>query len=90
MENPITRVRLSQTNASNAKKRKPNNRKRIPIIGISITDGSIIKFDYMTRAENSGFLQSSISKCCKDKRPTHKGYKWMYLSDYEKQSKSSN
>lgn len=33
---------------------------------------------------NNGFNSSAVCACSKGKRRTHKGYKWMKLSDYEK------
>ena len=32
-----------------------------------------------------GYDRSNITKCCKGKRKTAYGYKWMYLSDYNKE-----
>lgn len=44
----------------------------------------IIKiYQNSTIAEKDGFLQQSISKCCRGKMHSHKGLQWMYLSDYE-------
>lgn len=38
-----------------------------------------------------GYNQGHISAVCLGKRKYHKGYKWMYLSDYEAQfDKSKN
>ena len=38
-----------------------------------------------TEAERqSGFDNGNVSKCCNGKRKTHKGWCWMFLSDYEK------
>lgn len=47
--------------------------------------------DAIKNAECDGFLHQSISKCCLNQMNKHKGYKWMYLSDYEAQfNKSKN
>ena len=41
--------------------------------------------DTATVAERiMGFSHSKINECCRGKRKSHKGYKWMYLEDYEK------
>lgn len=55
----------------------------IPIVQLSL-DGELVKvYDSARAAERKGFAGSKISLCCRGKRKTHKGYKWMYLSDYE-------
>lgn len=30
-----------------------------------------------------GFQHSAVCRVCKGTKPQYKGYKWMYLSDYE-------
>jgi hypothetical protein len=79
--NPITKAFMSNA----AKKRCSEHRtRRKAIVGISIQDPSIVKhYMYMSHAERDGFNASVISKCCSGKLKHHKGYKWMYLSDYE-------
>lgn len=44
----------------------------------------IRSYKSMSAAEKDGFRASLISSVCTGKNKTHKGYKWMYLSDYEK------
>ena len=42
-------------------------------------------------AKRKGYILSSVLECCKSKLKHHKGYKWMFLSDYEAQfNKSKN
>jgi len=58
---------------------------RIPIIQLSI-DGEFIK-EWNSSSEASKILNinaSAITKCCKGKQLTCKGYKWIYKSEYEK------
>ena len=38
----------------------------------------------MAHAELEGFSHSAIHRVACHKRKSHGGYKWMYLSDYEK------
>lgn len=46
-------------------------------------DGTIVKiWDSMIQAEQDGFDNGHISKCCKGQRKTHKGFKWEY-ADFE-------
>lgn len=68
---------------------RPTNQD-IPVVAISLEDNSILEFDRIRATKDSGFQPSNVSRCCKGKTSQYKGYKWMYLSDYEKQSKSSN
>lgn len=44
----------------------------------------IHSYKSMSDAEKDGFRISLISSVCTGKNKTHKGYKWMYLSDYKK------
>lgn len=37
-----------------------------------------------------GFCQSAISACCSGKQKWHKGFKWMFKSDYEKMLAENN
>jgi len=58
---------------------------RIPIIQLSIDDEYIKEWD--SSSEVSKILNinaSAITKCCKGKQLTCKGYKWIYKSEYEK------
>ena len=85
MNNPITRKRLS-----NSKTGKLNTKKSMPVVRIS-NDGMIETFPSVMEAYRNGYNHSSILKCCKHKMHTHKGCKWMFLSDYENlTSKSKN
>lgn len=53
---------------------------------VQLKDGKIIKI-YRTMTdpekEEEKFCHSCIHKVCNGKALTHKGYQWMYLSDYE-------
>lgn len=85
MNNPITRKRLS-----NSKTGRLNTKKSIPVARIN-NDGMIETFPSVMEAYRNGYNHSSILKCCKHKMHTHKGCKWMFLSDYENlTSKSKN
>lgn len=56
---------------------------RIPIVQLSL-DGSFIKtYPSMAHTELDGFHHSAVCYVVQGKRKSHKGYKWMYLSDYE-------
>lgn len=56
-----------------------------PIVQLTL-DGKFIK-EWASSTEAAatlGFNHSNISACCNGERKTHKGFKWMHKSDYEK------
>ena len=56
------------------------------VVQIDPTTNKIVKmWESAREADRQGFDNRNISKCCNGKRKTHKGYKWMFLSDYKKQ-----
>lgn len=58
----------------------------IPIVQLTKNGEYIATYKSATQVKKElGFHNSHIIGCCKGKRKTHKGYKWMYLSDYKKQ-----
>ena len=62
----------------------------IAVVAISLEDNSVKIYSSMSEAEKEGFTKSAICRCCRGSRNKHKGYKWMYLIDYEKQNSISN
>lgn len=78
MNNPITRKKISS-----GLKGRPSP-KRIPVV--QIDKGELVNqyaSAYQTR--ESGFCPQCVTSCCLKHHKHHKGYQWMYLSDYEKQ-----
>ena len=63
-----------------------NNPNSKPVIQIDPNTNEIVNTYSGTSevARQTGFNQSAISSCCRGERKTHKGYKWMYLEDYNK------
>ena len=56
---------------------------RIPIVQLSINNNFIKEWDGSKYAQRlGGFDGSAIIKCCKGKYKQHKGYRWMYASEY--------
>ena len=49
------------------------------IIGISLTNKSILIFKSLKDAKTQGF-SSNLSKCLKKCQSSHKGYKWYYIN----------
>lgn len=82
-----TRNKRLKTSLSNAHKKGlyENTYKvgRNPIVGISLLDGTTIKFERSADLHEQGFERHLVSKCCRNLRKDYKGYKWMFLSDYE-------
>ena len=51
---------------------------------VQLRDGNIVKvYQRMMDAESDGFSHVGIIHVIKGKSKQHKGYQWMYLSDYE-------
>lgn len=77
MNNPVTRNRLSSS-----KKGKYNTPKSMPVV--QIMNGELINtFPSIMEATRHGFTHSSVLQCCRGKLHHHKGFEWMFLSDYE-------
>lgn len=57
---------------------------RKPIVQLSKNGDLIQIFPSMTDADLNGFKHSAIHRVIHNKLKTHRGFKWMYLSDYEK------
>lgn len=63
--------------------KKPKYGSRIPIIQLSINDEFIKEWSGALEVfEVLNFDPSSITKCCKGKQQSSKGYKWIYKSDF--------
>ena len=77
MNNPITKKRISQS-----KKGKYNNWRSKKVV--QLIDGKYINtFNSSCEAGRNGFTEGSVNACCRHKLKSHKGFQWMYLSDYE-------
>lgn len=62
-----------------------NNPNSKQVVQIDLNTNEVIKvWGSVNEAGRQGFSQGNISECCNGKRKTHKGFRWMYLSDYEK------
>lgn len=59
-------------------------RRSVPVYQINL-DGTIVRRHngMSDAARKFGFKTSEISSCCKDKKHTHAGFRWMYASEYE-------
>lgn len=60
-----------------------NGKNSIPIVQLSLNGHYIRSYKSSRDAQRiEGFNHSHIIKCCKGKYKTHKGYRFMYLSEY--------
>ena len=70
--------RMAKTISENAYQRR--GVVQLSLTGVFINSYSSIK----AAADTLGIQRASISVCCRKPNRTGKGFKWMYLSDYEK------
>ena len=74
--NPITSKKKSATRTG-----KECPKLFVPIVAID-EEKNVIHFKSFKEAEQYGFDKSNIHKVLKGEYNQHKGYRWMYLSDY--------
>ena len=55
----------------------------IKVVQLTLEDEFVRVWDSIGRTVEGGFCHKHVCSCCKKKRKTHKGFKWMYLSEYE-------
>ena len=66
-------------------RKSENNLNNKPVVQINPNTNEIKMWKSAKEAERQGgFCHSKISLCCNGKQKLHKGYKWMFLSDYNK------
>lgn len=65
----------SYNNSYGSKNNK--NKKRVAKLNLN---GDILKiYDYLSLVELDGYNLKNVSRVCRNKSKTHKGYKWMYI-----------
>lgn len=75
--NPIT-----IENSRHARLGNPIPKLQKPIV--QLLNGSLIRiFPSIKSTTEIGFNKNQISLCCNNLRKSHKGFQWMFLSDYE-------
>lgn len=72
-------------------KRKISENMSKPVVQIDPTTNKIVKVWESAKEAGGqgGFTPSAITACCRGERKTHKGYKWMFLSDYKNSSEQN-
>lgn len=51
-------------------------------------EGDQICFDTVRGVKVGGFDPTAVIKCCKGKQKSHKGYKWIYSIEADKESET--
>lgn len=83
VHNPLTRIHAKENFVPLFNEL---NGRSIPIVRISLCNNENTKtYPSQCEAKREGYNQGAISACCRGKLKSYKGYKWMYLSDYEAQ-----
>lgn len=77
MMNPLTRPIVKLINKG---RKRPYAHH--PVVAIK-NDVIVYRFDKLMDCEKFGFNYTIVSTICAGRRKTHKGFKFMYLSDYE-------
>lgn len=87
MNNELTKQHLSEANQKRIRqKRQSWNCKPV----VQLKNGIIINtYSSIVEASDNGFNYSCIQKCLSGKQGKHKGFTWMYLSDYQELSPES-
>lgn len=77
--------RMAKTLKSRKRSQETIEKMSIPIVQLTKTGDYIATYQGARHiGRDLGFHQSNITQCCKGKLKTANGYKWMYLSDYQK------
>ena len=74
--NPLSKIHYSES------RKGENHPNAIPVVQLTLDEELVEVYGASMDAEKNGFNNSKINMCCKYKRKTHGGYKWMYLHQY--------
>lgn len=77
MQNPLT---ISYVKTLNIKRDHSNQFK--PVVALK---GNVLiqKYNSLTETEKDGFVGHQVYLACSGRTKSHRGFQWMYLSDYE-------
>ena len=76
------RASISLSKTLSDGRRKQNNPHSKSVIGFKINGCDIKYYKCINECEKDGFHHADISKCCKGKLKTSKGYKWYYADEF--------
>ena len=89
----MSESRKGEKNPNYGKQLSEEHKRKLskPVVQIDPTTNKIVKMWESAREADrqGGFDFKNISQCCNGKRKTHKGYKWMFLSDYKNSSEQN-
>ena len=60
-----------------------NNSHNESVVQLSLDNCFIRQYPSMKSTKDVGFNPNCVSNCCRKTQLQHKGFRWMYLSDYE-------
>lgn len=78
MRNPLTISHISKLSSQ-----KKHTKQYKGVVRISIADGATKTYESLCSTSRGGFSPHCVYTVCSGRKKTHKGYKWMYLADYE-------
>ena len=55
---------------------------RKSVVQLTLDNNFVNEYDNIIKLDNLGFHNSAIVMCCKGRRKSHKGFKWVYTDDY--------
>lgn len=79
MKNPLTIKHISVLSS-----KIKHQSQYTKVVRISMIDNTIKHYQSLSSTKDDGFTPHSVYLACSGRIKTHKGHKWMYLSDYEK------
>ena len=56
------------------------------VLQLTLTGHLIREWESTQECGRNGFDQGHVSECCRGERKSHKGFRWMYVDDYKKNS----
>lgn len=86
-ENTQWMIKQGRFNRTESWLEKLNNSleyRRKAVKGTHLETGETIFFKSIQEVKEKGFLPSSVCSCCKHKRNMHKGYRWEYVDEKQK------
>lgn len=84
-----TKKKISESNKGKVKSENHKNKLRDShekkkVVQLSLNGEFIKVWESIREPNKEGFDHRHIIKCCKGKSKTHKGYKWMYYENYNR------
>ena len=71
------------THNERSAKARTNGKCSKKVLQLSLSGELIREWESTMECERNGFDSSTVTKCCRGKRKTHKGFRFMYADDYK-------